>query len=127
MTDIQEKFKEYGRIWQTITQIWRDEVASYPKLKMTPADFLTRLLKENTMDELITVFGIIAVYKTYDGRIYDENRRFLSERMDPELRAEVVRDYSVIHGFFTGLDDIHTAHIDQAISAIRKTVLTKAK
>ena len=122
MTELKAKFLELAKVWERITEIFKNEVADYPHTKMSPEEFVKRLLKEVEMDTLINVFGVVAIYKTYDGRIFDENRRFLANLMDPEIRAEVVRDYRVVCGPFTRIDDIHSTHIDQTITAIRRAV-----
>lgn len=68
-------------------------------------------------EQAIETFAVIAAIKIHDGRIYGANRDWMnSVSYNPEAAVRS-RENPVI---YAGLDDIHTAHINQIITALRK-------
>lgn len=63
------------------------------------------------------VFATIAAIKKYDGRIYGKNRDYMNSIPVDSKIAEWRSGNPVI---YAGLDDIHTAHINQLITVLRK-------
>ena len=62
------------------------------------------------------MFAIVSVIKKNDGRIYGRNREYINSiRVNPEMIAYKLEKPII----YAGLDDIHSAHINQLIGAIR--------
>ena len=63
------------------------------------------------------VFATIAAIKSHDGRIYGINREYMNGiRIDKE-NTKLESGNPIM---YAGLDDIHTAHINQLITELRK-------
>ena len=62
------------------------------------------------------VFATIAAIKKYDGRIYGKNRDYMNSI---PVDSQIVEWRSGNPVIYAGLDDIHTAHINQLITELR--------
>lgn len=63
------------------------------------------------------VFATVAAIKKHDGRIYGKNREYMNSIPVDSKNVEWRIGNPVI---YAGLDDIHTTHIDQLITELRK-------
>ena len=97
---------------------WLKVKKHYEETRETNPEVTAKAIVDDIgITEAVETFAVIARIKRYDGRIYGENRRFMNNvPVDPDC---TIWDGSnpVIK---TGLDDIHTAHINQIIGGLRK-------
>lgn len=103
--------EECAQVWKKIVQIYNETRTISP---------------ETTMNEIVNTFGInktkevfaiIAAIKRYDGRIYGSNREFMKGiSFNPE--AAKWKDGNPM--IYAGVDDIHTSHINQLITELRR-------
>lgn len=101
-----------------IANAWKEIVRIYNETRTTSP--------ETTMNEIVDTFGInktkevfatVAAIKKHDGRIYGANREYMNSiPVDPEI-VEWRSGNPVV---YAGLDDIHTAHINQLITELRQ-------
>lgn len=101
-----------------IANTWKEIVRIYNNTRNTSP--------ETTTNEIVGTFGInkakevfatVAAIKKHDGRIYGKNREYMNSiPVDPEI-VEWRSGNPVI---YAGLDDIHTTHINQLITELRK-------
>ena len=75
------------------------------------------IVDEIGMDDALEVFATVAWIKKHDGRIYGLNRDFMNSIEINTLNAAWNHENNMMS---TGLDDIHTAHLDQIITYLRK-------
>lgn len=104
--------KEMDAVWADIVKAYRDTML------LTPRDTVDRILKERDYDVVVETFSAVTRLKKGDGRICRRNRAWMeSIPVMPECYDWIDpanhRTYR-LHG----LDDIHTAHIDQLISEL---------
>lgn len=106
-----------------IAKNWKKIVEAYNSTRtMTPDATAKKIVETLGYEQAIETFAVIAAIKIHDGRIYGANRDWLnsvyyaSKAYDSEVTAWS-RENPVI---YAGLDDIHTAHINQIITALRK-------
>lgn len=102
---------EIALTWKTIVQIYketRDE---------TPGITVNEIVSLYGIDKAKEVFATVAAIKKYDGRIYDENRKYMD---GIPVDQEIVELRNGNPLLYAGLDDIHTAHINQMITELRK-------
>lgn len=99
--------------WETVVKIYDESMASGE----IPEKTMDKIIDALGRDKAVEVFAVISKIKKHDGRIYGENRKWMDsidvdqecvlwERSNPMLSA--------------GLDAIHTTHIDQLITELRK-------
>ena len=111
-----------------LRDLWKDVVTAYKDTREEnrPDTTTDAILAKMTLSDAITVFSLVAKIKEHDGRIYGTNRDFMNERFSAfsdnnydvaRLATDWTRDNPFIHA---GLDDIHTAHIDNLITELRK-------
>ena len=112
-----KKYKnEIAKNWKVIVRIYNSSKT------MTPDNTAKIIVETLGYDQAVETFAVIAAIKIHDGRIYGANRDWLnsvyyaSKAYDLEVTAWS-RENPVI---YAGLDDIHTAHINQIITALRK-------
>ena len=102
--------KKCAEAWKTVLAIYKSTRGADPETTMQ--EIVRRLGIKNTKE----VFATVAAIKKRDGRIYGENRKFtdsipinsesvLWEHGNPMMRVD--------------LDEIHTSHINQLITALR--------
>ena len=71
------------------------------------------IIQEKTKE----VFATVAAIKKHDGRIYGKNREYMNSI---PVDSEIVEWRSGNPVVYAGLDDIHTTHINQLITELRK-------
>lgn len=102
-----------------IANIWREVVRIYNNTREInlPEKTMSEIIYKFGLDKTKEVFATVAAIKKHDGRIYRKNREYMnSVHVNPE-NVEWRRENPVI---YAGLDDIHTTHIDQLITELRK-------
>lgn len=81
--------------------------------------------QKKTMHDIVHKFGVkktkevfatVAAIKKHDGRIYGANRDYMNSISIDSQNVEWERVNPII---YAGLDDIHTAHINQLITELR--------
>lgn len=105
--------KECAKCWETVVKIYKETIE-----ENNPNITATKIIEEIGLAKTLEVFATISAIKKHDGRIYGINRQFMNSiTVNPESIA-------VEHGnavFDTGLlDEIHTVHIDNIITQLRK-------
>lgn len=102
---------ECAEAWKTITRIYKETEELSPDVTMQ------KIIETFGKAKTEEVFATVAAIKQYDSRIYGANREYMdSIPVNPE---SVKRE----HGnpmLYAGLDDIHTAHINQMITELRR-------
>lgn len=97
---------------------WKEVVRIYNETRETnPKTTMNQIIEWLGIDNTKEVFATIATIKKYDGRISHINREYTNSIPVNRLCIRPLRDNPVI---YAGLDDIHTAHIDQLITELRK-------
>lgn len=101
-----------------IASIWKEVVRIYNKTReQTPEITINEIVAKFGKRQTEEVFATVAAIKKHDGRIYGKNREYMNSiPVDPEI-VEWRRGNPVI---YAGLDDIHTAHINQLITELRQ-------
>lgn len=101
----------YAFMWQNIVRIFNNT------MDLTPQITVDEILKQYSLKDTIYTFAVISAIKKHDGRIYGDNRKFMdSISIDPVYVKWTAEN--PMKG--CGLDDIHTAHINQMITELRK-------
>lgn len=106
--------KECAEAWKTVIKCYDEtRVTNNPKVTI---EKITEILGiENTKE----VFATVAKIKQHDGRIYGENRKYMeSITVNPE--CVIQRNGNPM--IYSGLDHIHTAHINNLITQLREEV-----
>lgn len=101
----------YAFIWKDIVNIFnetRDE---------GPVVTVDKIVEKYGFDNTINTFAIVSGIKKNDGRIYGENRKFMDSILIDSMFLQWNAE-NPMRG--CGLDDIHTAHINQMITELRK-------
>lgn len=81
----------------------------------SPQQTIERLLKRVALTDLEQAFAVVANFKKGDGRISPQNRKRLSENtLNPDACATTHSNPM----FYSGLDAVHTTHIDQMVTAL---------
>lgn len=101
---------ECAAAWKEVVQIYNETCTETPKTTMNK--IIERLGTEKTKE----VFATVAAIKKHDGRIYGVNRKFMDEI---PVNPESVEWQHGNRMIYAGLDDIHTAHINQLITELR--------
>ena len=86
-------------------------------MDLTPQITVDEILKQYSLEDTIYAFAVISAIKKHDGRIYGDNRKFMDSISIDPVYAEMTAE-NPMKG--CGLDEIHTAHIDQMITELRK-------
>lgn len=103
--------KNVANNWKEIVKVFNSTRETNPNI--TAKEIVNQIGYEQTVE----TFAVIAAIKKYDGRIYGKNRDWMNQiPVDPES-VVYERENPVI---YAGLDDIHKAHINQIITALRK-------
>lgn len=105
--------KECAEVWKRVVQIY-DETRD-----KTPIDTMNSILNEFDLDTVTEVFATVSNIKKHDGRIYGENRKFMDSVLT-NPKSEVWEFGNPM--LRVGLDDIHTSHINQLITELRKAL-----
>ena len=102
---------EIANTWKRVVEIYNDTREQKPK------ETMSKIVSELGIQQTKEVFAVISAIKSSDGRIYGINREYMN---CIPVESEVL-DRSIWNPiFFAGLDDIHTGHIDQLITELRK-------
>ena len=100
--------EEYNKAWEKVRKIYRETD--------NPKEAADRIVKELGFDTAIQVFAAVAKIKERDGRIYGRNREWTKQIA---IHDDFYKENN--HRLISGLDDIHTSHIDQIITQLRLT------
>lgn len=104
--------KEIASAWKEIVRIYNETREIAP-----PEGTMCDIIHTFGIKQTEEVFATVAAIKKHDGRIYGKNREYMNSiSVDPEI-VEWRSGNPVI---YAGLDDIHTAHINQLITELRK-------
>lgn len=107
--------KETAEAWVAICRIYDETIDSN-----NPVNTLDKVIEELGMDKTVYTFAAVSAIKKHDGRIYGRNREYMNSiEVDPLLK-EWSHDNPLIET--CRLDHIHTAHIDNLITQLRKKV-----
>ena len=106
---MQRKLRIFGKKSLRFTII--QEKSIY--LKKTMSEIVQSFGLEKTKE----VFATVAAIKKHDGRIYGKNREYMNSIPVDSENVEWRSGNPVV---YAGLDDIHTTHIDQLITELRK-------
>ena len=108
--------KEIADIWKEVVKIYNDT-----REINLPEKTMNEIIRKFGLEKTEEVFATVAAIKKHDGRIYGSNRDYMNNiPIDPE-NVEWKNGNPVI---YAGIDDIHTSHINQLITELRKFVLT---
>lgn len=102
--------KECAEAWKEVVRIYHDTRESSPKTTMK------KIVDIFGVEKTKEVFATVAAIKKHDGRIYGENRKFTDSI---PVNPETVEWKSGNPIMYSGLDDIHTTHINQLITELR--------
>ena len=104
------KANEIANVWKEIVKIFNDT------RETTPKTTVNAIIDKFGMEATKEVFATVAAIKKHDGRIYGKNRDYMNSiYTDPQITEW--RSGNPIR--YAGLDDIHTAHINQMITELR--------
>lgn len=103
--------KECADAWKEVVRIYNTTRETTPKI--TTQKIIESLGTKKTKE----VFATVAAIKKHDGRIYGKNREYMESIYINPKSVELQYGNPMI---YAGLDDIHTAHIDQMITELRK-------
>lgn len=103
--------KEIASAWKEIVNIYNQTRGQNPETTM--CEIIQRFGVKQTEE----VFATIAAIKKHDGRIYGANRDYMNSI---PIDNEIVERRSGNPVIYAGLDDIHTTHINQLITELRK-------
>lgn len=108
--------KEIADIWKEVVKIYNDT-----REINLPEKTMNEIIRKFGLEKTEEVFATVAAIKKHDGRIYGSNRDYMNNiPIDPE-NVEWKNGNPEI---YAGIDDIHTSHINQLITELRKFVLT---
>ena len=98
---------------------WKQIVAIYGKtIEFNNPEFTVKKIVETLgIESSIETFAVVTRLKQNDGRIYGENRNFMNRITVNEDAVKWEHGNPMI---YAGLDDIHTSHINDLITEIRK-------
>lgn len=103
---------EIADTWKEIVRIYNERSET-----TTPEETMNEIIHKFGIKKTEIVFATVAAIKKHDGRIYGANRDYMNSiPVDPQI-VEWRSGNPVV---YAGLDDIHTAHIDQLITELRK-------
>lgn len=98
--------------WDLILKIY-DETIS----QNNPRNTMDRIIEILGLERTKEVFAVVAAIKKHDGRIYGRNRDFANSIPYNEECTQRIFGNPMI---YSGLDHIHTAHINNLITELRK-------
>lgn len=104
--------KECAEAWKTVIRVY-DDTISENKPDLTMEKILDELGVEKTKE----IFATVAALKKHDGRIYGKNREAMNAIPVNVECVEWTRSNPVI---YADLDHIHTSHINNLITQLRK-------
>lgn len=105
------KAKEIANAWKEIVKIYNDTS------EQTPEATMCNIIHKFGIKQTEEVFATVTAIKKHDGRIYGKNREYMNSI---PVDSEIVEWRSGNPVIYAGLDDIHTTHINQLITELRK-------
>ncbi len=113
--------------WTRISDNWEKMVIAFNFLvpepnncKAKPDEVARYLVECLGLDTVKETFAVVCEAKKNDGRIYSENREYLKPSLPESVTEDLAEDEMVIVKARLGrLDDIHSTHINQTITALR--------
>lgn len=103
--------REIANAWKNIVNIYDESRTSSPR------ETLQKIISKYGLEQTKEVFATITVIKKHDGRICGKNRKYMDSIIICPENIVICSDNPIL---YAGLDNIHTAHIDQLISELRK-------
>ena len=103
--------KEIANAWKEIVRIYNDTREQTPEVTMC------NIIHKFGVKQTEEVFATVAAIKKHDGRIYGKNREYMNSI---PVDSEIVEWRNGNPVIYAGLDDIHTTHINQLITELRK-------
>lgn len=100
-----------------IAETWKEIVKIYNDTREFPEGTLCNIIHKFSVKKTEEVFATVAAIKKYDGRIYGKNRDYMNSI---PVDSQIIEWRSGNPVIYAGLDDIHTAHINQLITELRK-------
>ena len=113
--------EELRTAWQTFVEIYRNERRTSNNYVITAYKCVEQLGMETMLELMATVVAI----KQNDGRFYPENRKFLDKIPKNQEAVNVTAGNPFIY-VNPNLDSVHSAHLNQIISELRKEAGKKA-
>lgn len=98
-------------VWKKIVSIYRETCNSSPK------ETMKTIINEIGISKTKEIFATVAAIKKHDGRIDGINREYMNSIHVNHMCIENNSDNPVI---YAGIDNIHTAHINQLITELRR-------
>ena len=105
------KANEIANAWKEIVRIYNETREQTPEVTMN------KIIENFDVDLVKETFATVAAIKKHDGRIYGKNREYMNSI---PVDTEIVEWRSGNPVIYAGLDDIHTTHINQLITELRK-------
>ncbi len=112
--------------WKRIADNWERIVTSFDanvrsNNGATPDDFAKSIIADFGMNTVKETLAVVCEAKRHDGRIYDENRKYLKPFLPESVVEDLAEDeMAIVKARIGHLDDIHSTHINQTISALSK-------
>lgn len=101
-----------------IATAWKEIVRIYNNTReINPPATMCEIIHKFGVKQTEEVFATVAAIKKHDGRIYGKNREYMDSITVDSENVEWKRGNPIR---YAGLDDIHTAHINQLITELRK-------
>lgn len=98
--------------WNEVCRCYKETIG-----ENRPKATLEAILASLGMEKTREVFATVSAIKKHDGRIYGENRKYMeSIPVNPDAVVCVHENPMRC----AGLDEIHTSHINQLITELRK-------
>ncbi len=117
MLDNKYYLEKWGKAFEC-AENWKKVVRIYKETAdCSPEDTAKQIIEELGLEDALITFSTMAHIKQHDGRIYGDNRKAMDNT--PYIE-EAVRWESGNPMLSAGLDDIHTAHINQIITYLLK-------
>ncbi len=103
--------EELKELWKRVREIYAETRDTNPR------ETITKIIEEMGFESAREVFAAVAKIKKHDGRIYGDNRKWTNMVPTDPTASEWGQNNALI---YAGLDDIHTTHINQLITELRK-------
>jgi len=115
-----DKWKEISDNWEKVV-IAFNFLVSPNNCKVSPDEFARHLIDCLGLEITKETLAVICEAKRSDGRIYTENRDYLRSSLPDSVVSDLAEDsMCIIKARIGRLDDIHSTHINQTISALKK-------
>lgn len=103
--------------WEKVVKIYSSTIE-----QNNPEITIREIIKELGIEKTKEIFATVTKIKAHDGRIYGNNRKIMEAvETNPELSLWDKSNPLI----YSGLDDIHTAHINNLITVlINKNIVT---